>query len=273
MKQILIAILTVFCLINAMPALAVTKAKSSDKVESLKYDAYYHKGFIWIKAGSGVLTQWDEQTDDGKNRKHAQLCGRTLSIAESLMKVRDTLECWYNPDVLPIEYVKKTNEGSYQAIERNYYHIFDDGNLKEISDGLDPAVIDSTKIDVYRWRNKKGNDRKTIVNGGEAYDMLTIFYKIRSLDFDNMAAGTKLKYYIVSGIKGRWMNVHYMGKTTCTLRSGKQYPAHRIELTFQSKDSDSTPLQVWLAQSPDHRPLSVIIQLKRIGSIQGEIVE
>lgn len=257
MKKILSLIIICLMAGTWMPASAVTKAKSSKKTESLQYDVYYHWGFIWKKAGAGVLNLFDEKIDDTNHRMHGQLCGRTLSIAESLMKVRDTLDCWYNADILPIEYSKKTNEGSYQAIERNYYHI----------------KGDSTKVDIYRWRNKKGNDRKSVSTAGEAYDMLTIFYKIRSLDFDKMLPGKKMKFYIVAGVKGKWMNVTYQGKTTCTLRSGKEYPAHRLEFTFQSKDSDSTPLQVWLAQSPDHRPLSVIIQLKRIGSIQGEIVE
>lgn len=257
MKKIISLILICIAAGMMAPAWAVTKAKSSKLEETLKYDVYYHWGFIWKKAGSGVLNLWDEKLPDNTQRKHSQLCGRTLSIAESLMKVRDTLECWYDTNIIPYEYFKKTNEGSYQAIERNYYH----------------PKQDSTSVDIYRWRNKKGNDRKTVTTAGEAYDMLTIFYKLRSLDFDNMKPGTRLRFYIVAGIKGKWMNMQYNGKSTCTLRSGKQYPSHNMELTFESKDSDSTPLQVWLSQTPDHRPLSVVIQLKRIGSIQGEIVE
>lgn len=258
MKKILS--LVIICLVASLvsPASAITKAKESKLEETLNYDVYYHWGFIWKKAGSGVLSLADEKANDGTSRKHGKLCGRTLNFVESLMKVRDTLECWYNPETItPIEYCKLTHEGSYNATERNYYR----------------TVGDSTRCDIYRWRSKKGNDRKSVATYGEAYDMLTIFYKVRSLDFENMKPGQKFKYYIVAGIKGKWMNATYLGKSTCTLRSGKEYPAYRLEFTFESKDSDSTPLQVWLSREPDHRPLSVVIQLKRIGSIQGEIVE
>jgi hypothetical protein len=57
------------------------------------------------------------------------------------------------------------------------------------------------------------------------------------------------------------------------LRNGKAYTAHRLELYFKSKDSDHTPLQVWLSSDASHKPLKVIIQLSRIGAIQGEWVE
>lgn len=248
-------------------ASAISKATSSQKVETLQYDAYWHWGPIWKKAGSGILTLWDEQNNDGVHRFHGQLAGRSLSIVESIMKVRDTLDCWYTPNMVPMEYCKKTNEGSYKAIERNYYQSFTNGK------SWTQENVDSTKVSIYRWRNKNGNDQKNFSHDGVAFDMLSVFYEIRNLDYDSMAEGTRLQYRIYSGIKGQFMNVEYRGKTTCTLRSGKQYPAYRIELTFQSKDSDSTPLQVWLATTPDHRPLSVIIQLKRIGAVQGEIVE
>lgn len=252
---------------SASYSFAISPAKTSQKVETLQYDAYWHWGPIWKKAGSGVLTLWDEQNNQGTHRFHGQLAGRSLSIVESIMQVRDTLDSWYTPNMVPMEYCKKTNEGSYHAIERNYYQSFTNG--KEWTQNN----VDSTKVSIYRWRNKHGNDEKFFSFDGVAFDMLSVFYEIRNLDFDNMKEGTKLQYRIYSGIKGQFMNVEFRGKTTCTLRNGKQYPAFRIELTFQSKDSDSTPLQVWLAATPDHRPLSVIIQLKRIGAVQGEIVE
>lgn len=267
MKKILTFIIMCLLIGSVNPAEAITKAKSSTKKESLKYEAYWHWGFIWKKAGSGILNLWEEEGIDGKERMHGQLCGRSLSIVESIMKVRDTLDCWYTPAMIPIEYCKKTNEGSYQAIERNFYKSFTNG--KELL----PENVDSTQVDIYRWRVKKGNDRKRHSVNAVGYDMLSIFYVIRQLDYSQMKKGDKLQFRVHAGIKAQWLTVNYQGPTTCTLKNGKQYDSEKILLTFSSKDSDSTPLEVWLAATPDHRPLSVIIQLKRIGAVQGEIVE
>jgi len=267
MKNILKYIIICIAIVIALPAYGITKAKSAKKTETLTYEAYWHWGFIWKKAGSGTLNVWEEQTQDNKTRIHGQVCGRSLSIVESIMQVRDTLDTWHTPDLIPIEYCKKTNEGSYKAIERNFYKNFTNG--KE----LKPENVDSTQVDIYRWRIKKGNDRKRHSVNAVGHDMLSIFFVIRNLDYDNMKVGEKLKFRVHAGIKAQWLTVNYLGKKTCTLKSGKQYDSQEIELTFASKDSDSTPVHVWLAATPDHRPLCINIQLMRIGSVQGEIVE
>ena len=258
---------------NVQTTSAVTPAKSSKKIESLTYNAYWHWGFIWKLAGSGVLSQWEETLADGSVRRHGQLCGRSLSIVETIMKVRDTLDCYYTPQLVPLEYCKKTNEGSYRAIERNYYHSYVDGKICKSVSEADRADIDSTVVDVYRWRSKKGNDRRRLSNEGVGFDMLSIFYELRNIDFDSMKKGERRQYYITAGVKNQRMNITYKGRQTCTMKSGKKYPAYAVELTFASKDSDSTPVQAWLSTDPDHRPLSVVINLKRIGAVQGELVE
>lgn len=273
MKKIISTLIILLAFACANNLLAVPKAKSATQIEHLKYNAYWHWGFIWKQAGSGTLTLFDEVLADSTHRYHGQVCGRSHSIVETIMQVRDTLDTYYTPQLIPLEYSKKTNEGSYKAIERNYYHNYVNGNMIADASTINRADVDSTRIDIYRWRNKKGNDRRTVSSQGVGFDMLSIFYEIRNLDFEHMAVGKRLKYSIISGVKKRPLNMEFRGKTTCTLRNGKKYPAYRIELTFDSKDSDSTPLQVWLAATPDHRPLSVTIQLKRIGSVCGEIEE
>jgi len=267
MKKILSSIILCMVVSVTMPAFGITKAKSAKKVESLTYEAYWHWGFIWKKAGSGTLDLWEEKTLDNSIRMHGQVCGRSHSIVESIMQVRDTLDTWFTPTLIPIEYCKKTNEGSYKAIERNFYKSFTNG--KELT----PANVDSTQVDIYRWRVKKGNDRKRHSINAVGYDMLSIFYVIRDIDYSKMKPGETQKFRVHAGIKAQWLTVNYIGKGKCTLKNGKVYDSEEIELTFASKDSDSTPVHVWLAATPDHRPLSIIIGLKRIGAVQGEIVE
>lgn len=260
-------------LCSASEALAIEPAQSAQKKESLTYNAYWHWGFIWKLAGSGTLNLWEEQVNDNTTRYHGQLCGRSRSIVESIMKVRDTLDCYYTPELIPLEYSKKTNEGNYHAIERNYYHSYANGVLQRDASLLKRSDVDSTSIDVYRWRIKKGDDRKKLKNDGVGFDMLSIFYELRAIDYSKLRPGQKLDYFITSGIKNRGLHVKYKGRETCTLKNGRKYPAYLVELTFSTKDSDSTPLQAWLSTDPDHRPLSVVINLKRIGAVQGEIVE
>jgi hypothetical protein len=251
----LLALLTI-------PALAGTR-------ESLKYDVYYHWGILWKKAGSGVLSLREEKNAQGETQLHGRLAARSLSIVETIMKVRDTLDTYMTTDYLPLSYEKRTHEGSYNAVEHNSYRY----TRKDEGAALAPGNVLSTQVDIRRWRSKKGSDSAHLSTEGVAYDMLSIFYILRRLDFDHMAQGTQRSYPIFSGIKSTPMYIEYRGTETCQLRNGKAYTAHRLELYFKSKDSDHTPLQVWLSSDASHKPLKVIIQLSRIGAIQGEWVE
>lgn len=274
MKRILCLAIAMIGMVAAMqPVFAIGAAKTTKQTESLKYNAYWHWGFIWKQAGSGTLNLFEETDAKGNTRLHGQLCGRSLSIVETIMKVRDTLDCYYTPEMIPLEYCKKTNEGSYKAIERNYYHTYVDGQIAANPFEVKPEEVDSTTVDIYRWRVKKGNDRKKVSNEGVGFDMLSIFYKLREIDYEKMTKNQRVSYRITAGVKNKQVNITYKGKSDCTLKNGKKYPAYLVELTFSSKDSDSTPIQAWLSTDPDHRPLSVVIQLKRIGAVQGEIVE
>ena len=256
-----------------LPAGAVTQETSSRQTERLAYDVYYHWGFIWTKAGYGELTLDEQTTADGTQRRMGKLAAKSLSIVETLMKVRDTLECWYTPEMVPIEYCKKTHEGSYNAVERNFYMT----HYRPGAAGRTPQDVASTDVLLTRRRDKKGkvsDDEREYHIAAPAYDMLSVFYAIRALDFEHMKKGDEVRFPIFSGIKNaQYMTVEFCGAERCELKNGKKYDAYRVELTFRSKDSDQTPLLVYLAQTPDHRPLKVTISLQRIGEIQGQIVE
>lgn len=267
MKKIIVLLTLMACIVGNCDVFAVTKTKTSKQTESLKYDIFYHWGFIWKKAGQGTLTLAAETDVEGNLRMHGRIVGRSLSIVESLMAVRDTLDCWYTPDYVPIEFCKNTNEGSYKAIERNYYTSYYNGN------GISKGDVDSTMIRVDRWRNKKGSDTKTHSVKGAAYDMLSAFYMVRGLDFSKMKPGTKFKIPVVAGIKLQWMTIKYAGLSTCKMRNDKKIQAYKVELAINTKGEDGAPLHVWLSKDSSHRPLSVTIQLRRIGAIQCDLVE
>lgn len=266
MKNFIIILAIIASAFGSAPeALAITEAKSSKKTETLNYDIFYHWGIIWKKAGRGSLSLYEETDANGDKRMHGQVFGRSLSFIEYIMAVRDTLDCWYTPEYVPIEFCKRTHEGSYKAIERNTYTTTFNGDGKGIDD------IESVQINIDRWRNKKGSDKKSFTSKNVTYDYLSLFYRIRSLDYSTIKPGTTISLPVVSGIKVEQMKVKYLEETTCKLDKGKKYPAYKIELRFNVKGEDGAPLYVWLTKDEARIPLCVIIHLKRVGSIQCEI--
>lgn len=273
MKRLFVLAILISCLLSqGLPLCAIPKAKTQQKVESITYDVYYHLGFIWAKAGQGTLSLSKETEADGTERIHGQLAAKSLSIVEHLMRVRDTLDTWMSPSYLPREFVKKTHEGKYNCIERNNYQI----SLKDDKIELTPANVKRSTVKVHRWR-KKGSDAATnrdtthVVNE-PAYDMLSLFYAMRQMDFATMKKGESRKMATFPGLKKEWYKVEYCGKEKVTLRNGKKYDTYCVLITVSTKDQDKTPIKAWLTTSKEHKPLKVIIDLARIGSIQAEIV-
>lgn len=278
-KKILFLILCACAL--TLPISAVTPAApqeqaawaASNSPEELEYNIYFKMGFIQVKAGYGLLSFTKEIDKKGNTNYHGQLAGKSLNIVEHIMKVRDTLDCYFNKDMVPLGFRKGTHEGSYNAIVNYYYNPcwHDLSRPKRLNN------VDSTKVVLNRWR-KKGKDEATrnvvnFTNKGIAYDMLSVFYSVRHLDYDNMKKGKKMQFICYDGIKQQTINVEYRGTEKCELRNEKTYDTFLIYLTFNTKGQDDTPLKVWLAKTPDHRPMKAIIGLKRIGSIRCEILE
>lgn len=274
MKRIFLFFLIVASILaQSEPLLAVTKPAKQEKAENLSYDVYFHLGFIWAKAGRGNLTYYNEVLQDGTQLKHGQLAAQSLNVVEHIMKVRDTLDTWMNNQMVPSEFIKKTHEGKYNCVEHNIFT----PKWKNTAATLDSKNVASSEVKVHRWLQKgkeKASTKDTLhVVKEPAYDMLSLFYVVRGMDFSSMKKNAKMKYACFSGLKKDWINVEYKGVENIELRNGKHFSAYLVYLTFATKGQESTPLKVWLAQTPDHRPLKVIIGLKRIGSVQCEIVE
>lgn len=260
-------------LLSCLPQFSKATEPTATPSESLTYNVYFHLGFIWAKAGQGILSLSPSKDPQGNPVLQGKLAAKSLSIVEHIMKVRDTLMCTFTPDYLVTGFEKHTHEGKYNCIERNTYRPY----FHPGSAATSPSDVDSTQVSIYRWL-KKGKEPSSVDNATHsveepAYDMLSLFYVIRRLDFDQLKSGQTFRYACFSGLKKDWINVEFKGEEAIKLRSGARHDAFRVDLTFATKGQDSTPLNVWLAKTSDHRPLKVIIGLKRIGSVQGEIVE
>lgn len=251
---------------KANPAVSIPKG------EKLSYNIYFHMGFIWAKAGYGELA-FNEVNRNGQRQLHGQLAAKSLNVVEHIMKVRDTLDCWFNTEMVPTEFRKGTHEGSYNAIAHHTYNTC----WHNKSAANTPENVDSTQVTIDRWR-KKGKDTPSrekvdFTNKGTAYDMLSVFYSIRNLDYEKMPKGKKMQFVCYDGMKCQTINVEYQGAERCKLRNDKQYDSYLIYLTFDTKGQDATPLKVWVSKTPGHHPIKAVIALKRIGSVQCEITE
>lgn len=254
------------------PAAKAAVGLSNKTNEHLSYNIYFHMGFIWAKAGLGELRYKKETQSDGSIQYHGQLAAKSLSVVEHLLKVRDTLDCWFDQELVPTHFQKATHEGNYNCVAKNTYRTFWKSSAANTLEN-----VDSTQVTIDRWK-KKGNDPKkrevkNFSNKGVAYDMLSVFYSIRRLNYAKMTKGKKMTFVCYDGNKCQDIHVEYKGAQTCELRDGTKHDAYLIHLTFATKGQDSTPLQVWLSKTTEQHPIKAVIALNRIGSVQCEIAK
>ena len=268
MRKLLIIFLSiiVLCSFSAV-SFAIEKPKSLVQKEYLQYNIYYHKGFIWIKAGRGSLALNEEKMADGKTLMHGILQGRSLNIVETFFTVRDTIDTWFTPEYIPIEYRKATNEGSYKAIETMKYKTFFKGQEKTISN------VDSTLVEIVKERKKYGTDSAQMRQDGIAYDMFSILYHVRSLDYENMKLDKVMRFPIFDGTNQKVVKMTFKGQSETKLRGGGKVSGYQVDLAFDVEGEDGVPMNVWLSTDKSHVPLNIVIHLKRIGSIQCEIAQ
>ena len=134
--------------------------------ETLHYDIVYHWGLIWKHAGSATLS-----IKKSGHNYDASLSARTISWADKVFRVRDTLSCTIQPSGMrPIVYRKASHEGKHSGFDIVRYSY--NGNT---------SLAECTRI-----RPGKANNVVRLQANGQAYDMLSIFFYIRALDYKAM---------------------------------------------------------------------------------------
>ncbi len=233
-------LLTIALLVASMmlPQSLTAKAFSN---ETLNYEIVYHWGVIWKHAGDATLSL--HKTNSGYN---AQLTGKTRSWADKVYPVRDTLKCTMDKDLRPLRYEKLTHEKDYYArdvvkFSYNYSHT-------------------SAKCTRYR---SSGTTTIDLSAKAQAYDMLSVFYMLRNLDYDELTRNKNYTTVVFSGKLKEYLTINYKGVESIKMRDGSKRQAHRISFKFTQKGGkqSSDDINVWMSTDPSRIPLLLVGKL------------
>lgn len=211
--------------------------------ETVTYDVMYKWGLINKKAGSVAITTFPES---GSSVFNARLTAATAPWADKLYLVRDTLKGRIDYDTFfPSYYEKITHEGG--DYNRHLLYFSRNG--------------DTAKAEATRWRlHKKDKEvvKSTKVHEakGQSMDMLTAFYFMRQLKFQQMKTGDAVKVNIFSGTQKEILTIRYKGVEMVELH-GKRYPSYHITFTFTTDGGkiSSDNMDAWIATDGTHIPL------------------
>lgn len=214
--------------------------------ETLHYVISYKWGLIHKDAGEATL----RLTRRGDNYSII-LAARTKPWADNIFMVRDTLLATVRVEGFkPLSYHKISHEGGkYGKDEITYSY-----SGQNVSGHC------------RRYREKKGkvsSSAKTLSGQGQVYDMLTIFYYLRLIDYGRLSKGQILKATVFSGSKSETVTVKCLGKTVLKMRKGGNREAYHIRFNFTTggKKKSSADMDTWISCDASHIPLMLIGQL------------
>ena len=221
--------------------------------ETLNYMISYKWGFIEKDAANATLRLINNPTNC-----EIELTASTLPWADKIFCVRDTLQSWINPTTLkPIKYIKTTHEnGKYGKDVLTYKY-----NGNEVT-----GVCNRTKI-VDGVKNT--SVYKSTVTGN-TYDMLSIFYYIRTIDFNKLSPGQTITCNILSGSSPEKITISNLGTENTTMPDGSTYNCYHIQFTFTSNNgtSVSAPMDTWITTDNLRLPVKLIGTLP-IGKVRA----
>lgn len=236
MKRLLTTVLLVVAVV--LPQQVMGRDYSN---ETLNYEIVYHWGMIWKHAADATLSI--RKTGNGYK---AQLTGKTRSWADKVYPVRDTLKCTLNSELKPLVYEKLTHEKDYYArdlvkFSYNYSH---------------------TNAHCTRYR-KSGTTTIDLSAKSQAYDMLSVFYMLRNLNYDELARNKNYTTVIFSGKEKEYLTINYKGVESIKMRDGSKRQAHRITFRFTQKGGkqSSDNISVWMATDDSRIPLLLVGKL------------
>ncbi|MDE5997536.1 MAG: DUF3108 domain-containing protein [Muribaculaceae bacterium] len=210
--------------------------------ETLHYVITYKWGLITKDSGDATLSLKTR----GSNY-YIKLTGKTKPWADGMFQVRDTLiSVMDKSEFRPLSYTKVAHEGGKYA--------------KDIIEYSYSGKIVRGKA--IKYREKKGDTKTENIEmsaTGDTFDMLSVFYWIRTIDPANLPIGQKVTATLFSGTHEETVKIWKVGEKTIKMRDGSKREAWHIRFTFTSKGGKKTSddIDAWLSKDSKRIPLEI----------------
>lgn len=254
-KQFQIFLGVLCCLFAQQTAYAQCQVSNTffDAGEIVEYDLYFKYGLIDKKAGKASL-RIANATYSGQSAYRMSLISHTEGMVRKVFSLSDTLYCYTTKNIQPLAFKKLAHEdGDYTKEDYTYKY-----------------QGDKVKINTHRIKNGDEKFDENIETSECTYDMLSVVYYARTLDYSNMKSGSKAKVYFMSGKKHMSMTIIHQGIETLKVNDGKKYQCIKLSLQISDKafDNGKEAMKVYLTNDNNRMPLRIDSKLK-VGAVKS----
>lgn len=221
--------------------------------EILTYKVMYKWGIINKKAGSVYI---NIRAEDDYYR--TQLTAASEPWADRIYKVRDTLNgVMAKETLIPLFYEKISHEGSE-----------DKHDTVRFTRNGSKTTGSCTRVK-YKKGELKNDERRELTAVGTTLDMLSSFYYMRSVKFENWKPGQVLTVNLFSGKRKELLTFKYQGIDTVDIGDGHKRRCYHVTFVFTGDDgkTSSDNMDAWLTTDESRIPLKLEGQLP-VGKVQ-----
>ncbi len=219
-------------------------------VEQLVYTGYYNWGFIWVKAGQVEFSL--AKSDKYPNANKLEAVGYSLPSWDWVFTIRDTLISHYDKDTfLPYEFSRKAHEGNYH---KTFDYVFD----------YQDSVVWG---DVHRVGKFKRKDTVKLLP--QTYDMLSVAWITREVDFDQYKKNDLIPIRILIDSKIYDLYIRYLGVNKTKIAGRKQECYVFSPLLVEGEVfKGGENMKIWVSRDEYRLPLMVEAKIL-VGSVKG----
>lgn len=230
----------IMVMLSVMAVTGLSAAQLPD--ETLHYRVLYKWGPVNKTAGRATL-----RLKGTTDKYYATLVARTEPWADKIYHLRDTLRStMHKSNLVPIRYDKIAHEDgkfSHDIVKFTRSGNTFTGNCTRYRRKAPGSALTTSKTNLSAQ--------------GMTVDMLSVFYYIRTIDFQSLPKGNTRRINIFSGKKKETLTIVYHGTQSVSV-GGKNCQAYLVTFTFTTGGKKSSePIKSWVSADSRRIPLKL----------------
>lgn len=225
--------------------------------EYLSYDVSYQVGPVWTNIAL-VTFSTANVTEGGKNLLHLKLNAKTYPTYDYLFKVRDSYESWVNAQSWdPVRFQRYTLHNNNTVLFTQYFYPAQSFFMYNYK--LNSEPVDKGRGSINKCMN----------------DMVSSLYFPRTLELDNLRAGTVIPISIIYNMDPTELKLVSKGREVIKDRNGKMYHCIKFVVKMNSTVSyfkEGSEMVVYLTADKNKVPVFVQAELK-LGTVKVYLKE
>jgi hypothetical protein len=211
---------------------------------------YYKYGILYTKAGTSSLSVINDSYN-GKNAYKITLQAKSSGVVKKFFSLSDTISSYVAKDIVPLAYMKDAHESGDHITERATYTYSPDG----------------IKLRNINVRNGGLRYDTTLISNDCMYDMLSIVYYVRTLNYSTMKKGDNITVSFFSGRKKLDMDIEHHGFESIKANDNMDYNCIKLVLVMNDKafEDKNEAMKVFISNDMNRIPIRIDSKLK-VGS-------